>query len=57
MRLRSDILWAGKRYGAAAEQLELMYADRWRDFESLREQRLGCDAAHDAAERELRSVV
>jgi tetratricopeptide (TPR) repeat protein len=36
-RLRSDILWAARRYGEAAEQLELMYADRYKDFEPLTE--------------------
>ncbi len=35
IRLRSDILWAGKRWGEAAEQLELLYGDRWRKFEPL----------------------
>jgi hypothetical protein len=34
-RLRSDILWAARRYGEAAEQLELMYGDRYKDFEPL----------------------
>ena len=34
-RLRSDILWAARRYGEAAEQIELMYGDRYKDFEPL----------------------
>lgn len=37
IRLRSDILWAGKRYGEAAEQIELLYGERWKDFEPLSE--------------------
>jgi tetratricopeptide (TPR) repeat protein len=35
MRLRADILWAGKRWRAAAEQIELNYGDRWREFAPL----------------------
>jgi tetratricopeptide (TPR) repeat protein len=35
LRLRADILWAGKRWRAAAEQIELNYGDRWREFEPL----------------------
>ncbi len=35
IRLRSDILWAAKRWQQAAEQIELLYGDRWRDFEPL----------------------
>ena len=31
-RLRADILWADKRYDEAAEQIELMYGDRYKDF-------------------------
>jgi tetratricopeptide (TPR) repeat protein len=34
-RLRSDILWAAKRYGEAAEQIELLYGDRWKMFDPL----------------------
>jgi hypothetical protein len=34
-RLRSDILWAAKKYGKAAEQIELLYGDRWKEFEPL----------------------
>ncbi len=36
-RLRSDILWASRRWRAAAEQIELLYGDRWRDFTPLTE--------------------
>jgi hypothetical protein len=35
IRLRSDILWAAKRWREAAEQIELMYGDRWRDWHPL----------------------
>jgi len=34
-RLRSDILWAARRWRDAGEQIELLYGDRWRQFESL----------------------
>jgi predicted negative regulator of RcsB-dependent stress response len=34
-RLRSDILWSARRWGEAAEQIELLYGDRWRDFRPL----------------------
>jgi tetratricopeptide (TPR) repeat protein len=34
-RLRSDILWAAHRWREAAEQIELMYGDRWKDFAPL----------------------
>ena len=37
MRLRSDILWAARRWRAAAEQIELLYGDRWRQFTPLSE--------------------
>ena len=37
IRLRSDILWAAKRWRAAAEQIEILYGDRWRDFTPLYE--------------------
>ena len=37
IRLRSDILWAAQRWRAAAEQIELLYGDRWRDFAPLSE--------------------
>ncbi|HVX98290.1 MAG TPA: tetratricopeptide repeat protein [Pseudorhodoplanes sp.] len=35
IRLRADILWNAKRYQQAAEQIELLYGDRWRDFQPL----------------------
>jgi tetratricopeptide (TPR) repeat protein len=35
IRLRSDILWSAKRWREAAEQIELLYAERWRDFAPL----------------------
>jgi tetratricopeptide (TPR) repeat protein len=35
IRLRSDILWAAKRWRDAAEQIELMYGNRWREFTPL----------------------
>ncbi len=35
IRLRSDIMWASKRYGEAAEQLELLLGERWRNFAPL----------------------
>jgi tetratricopeptide (TPR) repeat protein len=35
IRLRSDILWAARRWRAAAEQIEILYGDRWRDFTPL----------------------
>jgi tetratricopeptide (TPR) repeat protein len=31
-RLHADILWAGKRWREAAEQIERMFGERWRDF-------------------------
>jgi hypothetical protein len=37
IRLRSDILWAAKRWREAAEQIELLYGDRWRDWQPLNE--------------------
>jgi tetratricopeptide (TPR) repeat protein len=37
IRLRSDILWAGRHWSEAAEQIELIYGDRWQDFEPLTE--------------------
>jgi len=37
IRLRSDILWSAKRWRAAAEQIETLYGDRWRDFTPLNE--------------------
>jgi tetratricopeptide (TPR) repeat protein len=35
IRLRSDILWTARRWAPAAEQLELLYGDRWQQFEPL----------------------
>ncbi len=35
MRLRADVLWAAHRWDKAAEQIELMYGNRWRDFQPL----------------------
>src|SRR6202000_1014815 len=35
IRLRSDIYWAARQWREAAEQIELYYADRWRDFKPL----------------------
>jgi predicted negative regulator of RcsB-dependent stress response len=35
IRLRSDILWAAKRWRDSAEQIELLYGQRWKDFEPL----------------------
>ena len=37
IRLRSDILWTARRWRAAAEQIEILYGDRWRDFTPLNE--------------------
>lgn len=35
IRLRSDIYWSSRRWREAAEQIELYYGDRWRDFTPL----------------------
>ncbi|VIO77276.1 tetratricopeptide repeat protein [Bradyrhizobium ivorense] len=35
VRLRSDIYWASRHWREASEQIELYYADRWRDFTPL----------------------
>jgi hypothetical protein len=35
VRLRSDILWAARRWREAGEQIELLYGDRWREFAPL----------------------
>ena len=35
MRLRADILWAAHRWRAAAEQIEMLYGDRWKKFQPL----------------------
>jgi tetratricopeptide (TPR) repeat protein len=37
IRLRADILWAARRWREAAEQIELLYGDRWREFTPLSE--------------------
>lgn len=37
IRLRGDVLWAAKRWREAAEQIELLYGQRWRDFKPLQE--------------------
>ena len=34
-RLRSDILWSAKRWDELAEQIELMYGERYKDFAPL----------------------
>jgi Arc/MetJ-type ribon-helix-helix transcriptional regulator len=35
IRLRSDILWAAKKWAPAAEQLERLHGDRWQEFPPL----------------------
>jgi tetratricopeptide (TPR) repeat protein len=35
VRLRSDIYWASRQWRESAEQIELYYGDRWRDFAPL----------------------
>jgi predicted negative regulator of RcsB-dependent stress response len=35
IRLRSDVYWAARQWRESAEQIELYYADRWRDFRPL----------------------
>jgi len=35
IRLRSDIDWAARRWQQSAEQIELMYGDRWKSFDPL----------------------
>jgi tetratricopeptide (TPR) repeat protein len=35
IRLRADIHWAAKHWAQAAEQIELLYGERWREFEPL----------------------
>jgi tetratricopeptide (TPR) repeat protein len=35
IRLRSDIYWASRQWRESSEQIELYYADRWRDFKPL----------------------
>ncbi len=36
-RLRADVLWKAQRWRAAAEQIEKLYGERWRDFAPLTE--------------------
>ncbi len=35
IRLRSDIYWSARRWRESAEQIELYYGERWRDFKPL----------------------
>ncbi len=35
IRLRSDIYWAARKWRQSAEQIELYYGSRWRDFRPL----------------------
>src|SRR6202049_233883 len=35
IRLRSDIYWAGRHWREAAEQIELLYGERWKDWQPL----------------------
>ena len=35
IRMRADAYWAAKRWREAAEQIELLYGDRWKDFDPL----------------------
>jgi tetratricopeptide (TPR) repeat protein len=35
VRLRADILWTARRWREAAEQIELLYGDRWKDWQPL----------------------
>src|SRR5580698_1348287 len=37
IRLRSDIYWAARRWQESAEQIELMYGERWKDWQPLNE--------------------
>jgi hypothetical protein len=36
-RLRADIYWAARRWQQAAEQIELVYSERWKNIEPLNE--------------------
>jgi Tfp pilus assembly protein PilF len=36
-RLRADVLWAGRRWREAGEQIEKLYGERWREFAALSE--------------------
>ena len=40
-RLRADILWAARKWREAAEQIELLYGERWREFTPLSESERG----------------
>jgi len=35
VRLRSDILWTARRWREAAEQIELLYGERWKEWRPL----------------------
>ncbi len=35
IRLRADVMWSAKRWREAAEQLELLHGDRWKQFAPL----------------------
>jgi len=35
IRLRSDIYWTGRHWREAAEQIELLYGERWKDWQPL----------------------
>jgi hypothetical protein len=37
LRLRADVLWSAKRWREAAEAIEKLYGERWRDFKPLGE--------------------
>ena len=37
IRLRSDIMWAGRRWAQSAEQIELYYGERWKEWRPLDE--------------------
>jgi tetratricopeptide (TPR) repeat protein len=37
IRLRSDILWTARRWSESAAQIELMYGDRYKEFQPLTE--------------------
>lgn len=41
LRLRSDVYWAARRWRESAEQLELLYGERWRDFAPLTSEEKG----------------
>src|SRR4029078_8011493 len=38
LRLRADILWAGKKWRESAEAIELLYGERWSESAPLTEQ-------------------